>query len=64
MGASKSGVVLVSFNAGVINPRLESRADLQRASQSCRELKNFRVELHGRATRRAGTQFIAAVKIP
>jgi len=63
MGAARSGTVLVSFNSGIINPRLDTRADLQRAQSSARELKNFRVEVHGRVTRRAGTQMIAPAKV-
>lgn len=63
MPAVKTGTVLVSFNSGLINPRLDTRADLQKAASSCRELKNFRVEVHGKVTRRAGTQYIAAAKV-
>lgn len=62
MAGAKSGTVLVSFNMGLINPRLESRADVAQTKSSARELKNLRVELHGRVTRRAGTQFIAQAK--
>lgn len=63
MGKARTSVVQVSFNSGLINPRLDTRSDLQRASSSCRELKNFRVATPGKITRRAGLLFIAAAKV-
>jgi len=64
MSRVRSGKVLVSFGSGIFAPDLDSRTDLDSAASAVREMKNFRSDIFGGANRRAGLQFVAAVRVP
>lgn len=64
MATRNTQKMLVSFNSGVITPRMDARVDLEKASASCRTLDNMFPRTYGMAMRRPGLRFIAEVKMP
>lgn len=60
--AQRTSIVRAAFNSGIIGPKLDGRADLQKGSVALRTCRNFMVEAYGRAVRRPGTRFIAACR--
>jgi hypothetical protein len=60
--SARTEVVLLSFNSGLMSPRMDARVDLQQARHSARTCTNFVVENYGRVSRRAGLRWIAPVK--
>lgn len=51
-----------NFTAGELSPLLDGRVDIAKYSNGCKQLQNMIPLVQGCATRRAGTQFISAVK--
>jgi hypothetical protein len=51
-----------NFTAGELSPRLEGRVDVSKYHNGLRTCRNFLVFVHGGATRRPGTHFVAEVK--
>lgn len=51
-----------AFNSGEMSPKLEGRTDIAKYSQGGRRLRNMVPMVHGGATRRPGTYFVAEVK--
>src|SRR3990167_949451 len=56
-------VLLNSFVAGEVTPRLRGRGDLAKDNAACECLHNYLVLPQGGITRRPGTKFVAEVKI-
>ncbi len=54
----------VSFTAGELSPLLDARVDQAKYKAGLRQLRNMIALKQGPMTRRAGTQFIAAAKLP
>lgn len=57
-----TSVVQRSFSSGEISPSLYARTDVSKYATGLRTCRNFKVQRHGGAANRAGTQFIAEVK--
>ncbi|MBK8159439.1 MAG: hypothetical protein IPK59_11970 [Rhodospirillaceae bacterium] len=57
-----ASLLLSTFNAGEWSPELYGRIDLDKYRNACRVIENFVLLAQGPATRRPGTQFIAATK--
>jgi hypothetical protein len=53
----------VAFNGGEFSPLLDARVDQPKYRNACRQLQNMIALKQGGATRRPGTQFIAAAKL-
>lgn len=53
---------LATFNAGEWSPALYGRIDLDKYRNACRTIENFVLLAQGPATRRPGTEFVAATK--
>lgn len=51
-----------SFNAGEISPSLYARVDLAKYQSGAKTIKNFICDVHGGASNRPGTKFVAEVK--
>ena len=58
----RTSIVRVAFNAGIVDPKVDARADLAKGAVALRSCTNFVVESYGRAVRRAGTRFIAQAR--
>lgn len=59
---SRASLLLSTFNAGEWSPELYGRIDLDKYRNACRRIENFVLLAQGPATRRPGTQYIAATK--
>ncbi len=59
---SRASFLLSTFNAGEWSPELYGRIDLDKYRNACRRIENFVLLAQGPATRRPGTQYIAATK--
>lgn len=59
---SKVHNIQSSFTSGEISPRLLARSDLDRYQQGVKRMENAYSLPHGGATRRAGTQYVAAIR--
>lgn len=55
----KSTYNVNSFVAGELTPRLDGRSDIEFYATGCKELTNFNIYVHGGATKRPGTYYIA-----
>lgn len=53
---------LATFNAGEWSPALYGRIDLDKYRNACRHIENFVLLAQGPATRRPGSEFVAATK--
>ena len=51
-------VDIITFNAGELSPKLDSRTDLDKYQGGCRILENFIPTKYGCAERRPGTRFV------
>lgn len=54
--------IQTNFSAGEISPRVRGRMDLEKYFAGASIMENFKVHLHGGATRRAGTHYVANTK--
>lgn len=54
--------IQTNFTAGELSPRLEGRVDLSKYFNGCRAIENMVIHVHGGASRRSGTRFVAGVK--
>lgn len=59
---SRVSPIQTNFTAGELSPRLEGRVDLGKYFNGCRVLENMVIHVHGGASRRSGTRFVAEVK--
>lgn len=59
---ARTYMIRAGFNAGIVSPKLDARADLQKGAVALRTCRNFVVDAYGRAVRRAGTRFIAQAR--
>lgn len=59
---ARASSLLSTFNAGEWSPDLYGRIDLDKYRNACQTIENFVLLAQGPATRRPGTQFIAATK--
>lgn len=59
---SKANILLSNFTAGEITPRLNGRPDVKKYANSCREIENFIVSVHGGARKRTGTEFVTELR--
>jgi hypothetical protein len=59
---ARAAPIQTNFTAGELSPRLEGRVDLAKYHNGCRVLENMVIHVHGGASRRAGTRFVAEVK--
>lgn len=59
---ARASLLLSTFNAGEWSPELHGRVDLDKYRNACRHIENFVLLAQGPATRRPGTQYIAATK--
>ncbi len=49
---------ILSFNSGVLSPKIDVRADVEKYRSGCRRLENMIPEKYGCATKRPGFKFI------
>lgn len=61
---SRVSPIQTNFTAGELSPRLEGRVDLSKYFNGCRALENMVIHVHGGASRRSGTRFVAEAKDP
>jgi hypothetical protein len=59
---ARASLLLSTFNAGEWSPELYGRIDLDKYRNACRRIENFVLLAQGPATRRPGTQYVAAAK--
>ena len=49
---------IVSFNSGLLSPKVDARSDVQKYRSGCRLLDNMIPLIYGPAERRPGTKYI------
>jgi len=54
--------IQTNFTGGEISPKLFGRVDLEKYTQSCKNIENYIVFPHGGLTKRSGTRFVAECK--
>lgn len=59
---AKGTPIQTNFTGGEISPKLLGRVDLEKYSQSCKNIQNYIVFPHGGLTKRSGTRFVAECK--
>jgi len=52
---------ILSFNAGLLSPQIDTRSDVKKYSSGCRILENMIPRIYGPAERRPGFKFIRSV---
>lgn len=53
---------VISFNAGHMTPKIDTRSDTEKYSSGCRIIENMLPLIYGPAERRPGTEYIATAK--
>lgn len=54
-------LILPSFNAGELSPKLHSRVELEKYSSGCKTLENFVIMPYGGVVRRPGLEYLGAI---